>query len=214
MEFGDEPLDFQIPDVAEPIRGYRTWSVEYRESHSFGGPLSGPFRLTSSFGRGAWKPDDPVIAECGNSSIDSVDRKTRGRACGESPSRSKEGHYGYGCGIYSYRDPVRAASYHNPSSFKNSIWGEILMWGNVYEHEHGYRAQYACVSAIALMKNPWFVKMAEGLAKVYEVGLIYDLREISEEGKWNPLTRTLEATLSEADFLLDSSVNGHRLPYR
>jgi len=28
MEFGDEPLDFEIPDVAEPIVAYRTWAVD------------------------------------------------------------------------------------------------------------------------------------------------------------------------------------------
>jgi len=212
MEFGEEPLDFQIPDVAEPIVGYRSWLVEYQ------GPLglvdsdrtydipTGPYRVVSRFGREAWEPGVPAIAICGNMDIFSRDRVTRGLSCEASPSRSKEGHHGFGCGIYSYKDPCRSASYHNPRTFTMSVWGEILMWGNVYEHEHGYRAQYAWPSGFACMRDLRSIRVAEGLAEAYGVGLIPDLREMPEAGHWNPLTRTLEATISEVDYLLDHSI--------
>jgi len=215
MEFGEEPLDFQIPDVAEPIVGYRSWLVEHQGIFNRNGFVKmpcGPARLMSSFGHDFWEPGEAMVARCGNSQIAVQDRITKGRECDESPSRSKQGHHGFGCGIYAYKDPTRAAAYHNPASFKNAVWGEILMWGNVYEHEHGFRAQYAWPSAFASMKGVAFTMMAEALVECYEVGTILDMREIPEAGRWNPLTRTLEGTLTETDFLLDSSVTWRGLP--
>lgn len=200
MEFGDEPLDFQIPDVVEPIVGYRSWLAERRSSH----PSS--LRLTSSFGRDSWEPGEAKVAQCGNYRIFKEDRATRGISCSESPSRSKLGHHGFGCGIYAYKDPCRAAAYHDPARFGSSVWGEILMWGNVYEHEHGFRAQFAIPSAIACMRGYEFSEVAISLTKIYEVGLIPDTREIAEGGRWNPITRTLESTMTETDYLLDRSV--------
>lgn len=211
MEFGEEPLDFQIPDVAEPLVGYRSWLVEYSGLGSFLHPdgsvgLTLPSRIVSRFGREAWEPGVPAIAVCGNIDISSHDRITRGKPCDESPSRSREGHHGFGCGIYAYKDPTRAAAYHDPRNFASAIWGEILMWGNVYEHEHGFRAQYAWPSAFAYTRSVGHHEMANELAEIYGVGLISDLREMPEPGAWNSLTRTVEATINEVDYLLDHSI--------
>jgi len=188
MDFGEEPLDFLIPDVIEPIVGYRGWNVKgLQDSH-----VSPSVRVSSKLDIEIWEPGKDVVAVCANSLIPSIDSRTQGKDCGECPSPDSRAHYGFGCGIYAYRDPPMAAMNNDPMHLRGRIWGEVLMWGNVYEHEYGFRAQYAYPSAFAWTLGSRVEEVARALSKAYGVGLIHDARKVWERGQWNATTRVLE----------------------
>lgn len=149
--FRDEP-EIQVPDVAEPIRAYRSWSAD-------------GFVLSGTFGAD-WEPGGTLTATCRAGATCGCDyctmlaRNLKPHAC---PSPTSEGHGGHGCGIYGYLTPELLAA-HGPAATKPdgghdaamqaalvwmwaggtpAVWGEVEMWGRVMVHEGGYRAEHA-----------------------------------------------------------------------
>jgi len=55
-----------------------------------------------------------------------------------------------GCGLHAYKTMERAKSEYHSLSY-SMAYGEVALWGEVYEHEWGYRAQYAKVIKITDM---------------------------------------------------------------
>ena len=49
-------------------------------------------------------------------------------------------------GIYAYKSVLDLHNYGTPD--KISVTGTVDLWGEVYEHQHGYRAQYAAIASI------------------------------------------------------------------
>lgn len=64
-------------------------------------------------------------------------------------------------GIYAYKSILLL--HHYGSVENKSVTGTVDLWGDVYEHEHGYRAQYAAVSSID--DSPYYD--ADALRKLY-----------------------------------------------
>ena len=64
-------------------------------------------------------------------------------------------------GIYAFKSVLMLHEYGSPE--KGTVTGTVDMWGDVYEHERGYRAQYAAISSID--ESPYYD--ARGLRKLY-----------------------------------------------
>lgn len=161
-------LEQPIPDLIEPIVGYRYWEWDARGLRSY--------RKTE------WVPGQPLKAEClagGNQWIGT--RVPLGDNCGASPSdpykapeldaRFVDGittadlqkmstqdieaylkaeqqqhdpiHGEYGCGIYAYRTIEDAWGELHDLNAERHILGKVHLWGKVWPHEKGYRAEYA-----------------------------------------------------------------------
>jgi hypothetical protein len=80
----------------------------------------------------------------------------------------KFGHIGEGCGVYAYNEFERVLKSPLPSPLSSQIAvGEVYLWGQVYEYEHGYRAEFARVKALYGSNL-----IAQSLARIYGVPLI------------------------------------------
>lgn len=135
-----------VPDVPEPIVGYRAWTV--RAVTSKGQP---PFRLTGR-GGASWPLDAPLIAECVMNGLGPY-MGSQSEPCGQVPSLDAHLHNGYGCGIYAYRtlEDLIAHGWAGP----NMVWGTVALSGEVMEHEHGFRAAEGTpLSLIRLDRTP------------------------------------------------------------
>ena len=64
-------------------------------------------------------------------------------------------------GIYAYKSVLELHNYGSPDA--RHVSGTIDMWGEVYEHTRGYRAQYAAIASID--DSPYYD--AEALRKTY-----------------------------------------------
>lgn len=157
---GEETL--VIPDLAEPVEGWRCWKVN--------DPSLSPLVLLSPHQSTVWppvnRPENYVFRGEPRSYITAKCSGTFGSAqigphpC---PSPMRVGHNGMGCGIYAYKTiedlawdyPFtglrhRKHLHHEMSNllFGRTVWGKVLLWGDVYEHQYGYRAQYAQVKEL------------------------------------------------------------------
>jgi hypothetical protein len=127
--FKGEPVE--MPDLVEPIVGWRSWKFEYRNLASADVIVSK--KLIGHFSY-EWSPGVNV-ASC---------------ACGSTPSRSGAlidpstayVHAGFGCGFYFYKSLRDLAQDMHPCSGPIVV-GLAKGWGKVYEHERGYRTEFA-----------------------------------------------------------------------
>lgn len=156
----DEPSDeLVVPDVAEPIVAYRSWS---------GHPRSG----LRGYGGALWVPDGVTEARC-EPQRDYYDlysgRKRSKPVCVSAPCPPSEvgEHMGHGCGLYATKADT-AARYEQPDPEvpstdeygRYSVSGIVHLWGTYYEYSDGYRAQYGQVAAI-YDSGPWCEELAD-----------------------------------------------------
>jgi hypothetical protein len=123
-----EPL---LVDQREPIAGYRVWRVA-------NGRLLGPSR-----GAG-WPADGPLWAWCPRSSL--YDERPVPHARCE-------------CGIYAMRSAgslgrLVAAGPRVARSNPELVLGEVYLWGRVFEHDLGWRAEWARPAGLYLTWDP------------------------------------------------------------
>lgn len=157
--------------------GYRAWSVQRLLSpKEFDRLLQeavaaddlvavssvAPPRLVGA-GYVVWLPGVRAVATC--------------TAGGVTPCASPCREYGHGCGWYCWKDP---ADLYADGHFQRErggnplVYGEVAVWGRVYEHRLGYRGLYAYPQALWL--PPEYVHHgtpAEGAP--YERGAYEDL---------------------------------------
>jgi hypothetical protein len=124
-----------IPDLVEPIVGWRTWNAQSHQGNIFLGSL-----VWSEL----WHPGRRMGAECIGEA-----RTTRGRCCGK--YFTSELPVNCTCGIYAYRTykelieqrPCDQEFYRKPLWKSRVIHGEVNLWGRVIQGKLAYRAQYA-----------------------------------------------------------------------
>ena len=129
----------KIPDYMAPLTGWRVWNV------------AGPQLIARHVSNDGcvWPARKPMRAEC------------RGRT--DAPHRSaSECHVHYldgamppgtgitPCGIYSYKTPEMAWREEVSPDIMGVgpmlgtiVFGSVALWGRVFEHKDGYRAEYA-----------------------------------------------------------------------
>lgn len=155
IEFGDH--SDLIPDVIEPIVGYRlllipnTFDVENFYLRSFLGTV--------------WAPEEDVKASCYLQYLapHDVPSSPLNFVLEESPysdfileTESKHGiriqsHVGYGCGIYAYKtldECIKNGVYSLKLHRQQLVIAKVMLWGRVFEHEKGYRASNARIEEI------------------------------------------------------------------
>jgi hypothetical protein len=130
--------------LVEPIVAFRGW-------------LRSGDRLTSSGGRIEWKPSEPLVASHINYLYVSQSNQqwSFDNSC-ESPCEAWDPNNGYGCGIYGLKTKELLLDYLYP--FYNSdhmVLGEVYLWGKLYEHEMGYRAQFAYPKKLFYARNKY-----------------------------------------------------------
>ena len=137
----------EIPDLPEPVVGFRKWT------RMTNGDLAG-------WSNDIWVPGEDKEARCikltgwpaayafGSQPMNPWDESSMD-PCGVSPSPNGDNHAGMGCGIYAYRDAeTLAKNVRLVGSNPNVIVGLVLLWGNVYEHEVGWRSQFGAIHSI------------------------------------------------------------------
>lgn len=151
--FGE--LGIVIPDVPEPITGWREWTVEWDlhspalDNREWEWPVGPDATIVSGFDLRRWEPGRPFIAQCPHSRASLTDPNRfppyyrwdpLAVPCEACPSPTAEGHQGYGCGIYAYKALDR---FYLGSPRLGNVLGRVIVYGNVWEHDAGYRASRA-----------------------------------------------------------------------
>jgi hypothetical protein len=140
--------DTEIPTLTDPVVGWRIWLVLGDAPGAFG---AGPY-LCSIHQFSIWPPAEPLHARHW---IDDPDGEEypcwdhRMLACPEAPTHCF-------CGIYACNRPERMAEQLRSTDTGQMIIcaGAVALWGIVFCHENGYRAQYAYPQQPLLVFGP------------------------------------------------------------
>ena len=124
--------DFVVPDLIEPLIGYRSWTIRV---HPSGEP-----RLCSPYRRSIWEPREAHSARCGVTNWTSPIgiRPASAIAAGhDAPA------VGCTCGVHAWAS--RSASLMDAADTRGlrAVSGEIAMWGTVLRHKRGWRSEHA-----------------------------------------------------------------------
>lgn len=119
---GDQlPEHVPVPDLIEPLHGYRAWRLER---------TADGWALRSTSCEDLWPPRQAPAAGCRERCAAAV-----------SPEHSCS------CGWYAWRSERQAISHADAllgfGGCRYVVWGEIQAWGKVIEHELGLRAERA-----------------------------------------------------------------------
>lgn len=136
-----------VPDLMEPLLGWRYWLVEpvpQRRSR---------YHLMSAFNMESWLPNQPLQAvhHVYNSSTPTIVEYARESSCGGQPPCCMHVPGALpGCGIYAMRDPPPVLRL----SGSLVAWGRVSLWGRYALHRYGMRAQYAYPERIVEVMAP------------------------------------------------------------
>lgn len=140
----------EIPDYCEPLVGYRQWEIQVERVVIKENEAEAKYRVVStqllSRGRVLWPFLKPLKAEHHSGLyIDPCDCPTAEHVPSFTP----------GCGIYAFKTrDIQYQDFVAEVDFFGQRWmgiagrtvfaiGEVYLWGRIYEHKRGYRAQYA-----------------------------------------------------------------------
>lgn len=91
------------------------------------------------------------------------------------PMKAGEHHIRDGLGVYAFKDMSRVIQTVNnvagSGGREGVAFGTILLWGEIVEHEIGYRAEYAAIKSIDFICGPdsWLPEHSKDLRKLYKV---------------------------------------------
>jgi hypothetical protein len=116
-----------VPDLPAAIVAFRSWRWDAPWLRGVRG--------------GYWPRGEPLEATC---EVCESRRWRRHHGPPLLPSPTGEGHDSYGCGIYAFKSLADTLAPRGTTT----ILGEVHLWGRVYEHEVGWRAQFAQVKCL------------------------------------------------------------------
>lgn len=128
-----------VPDVIEPIVGYRAWRI------MVGTPLIESTLHSTTYRYNKWIPGETIKAVCG------YDHTENNKRCSLRKSLHHPPHKGGACGFYAYKEPDWRGIRGKVQAYYSIVLGEVELWGKIVEHEIGYRAQYARVKKLVQM---------------------------------------------------------------
>lgn len=151
----------EIPDLAEPLEAWRAWRIGlYR-----GQPALRSVRIQApTWARGTGVPMPTTVdgeggiywgvrgvearCLCIERTLDREEMPAFRWRRHDPPGPYREGNYtgGHGCGLYAMKDPGQLR--RSPWVQGAHVVGRCELGGRVWEHEFGYRAQYARVTAL------------------------------------------------------------------
>ncbi len=129
--------DFVVPDLVEPIVGYRSWTVRI---HPSGEP-----RLCSPYRRAAWSPGEAHRAHCSPEIVaTAIGFRNAGRPNGPHDAPGD----GCTCGVHAWRVAQTALLDAAGSRGLRAVTGDVALWGVVVRHERGWRDGQAYPTAL------------------------------------------------------------------
>lgn len=158
-------MEVTIPDLIAPIEAWRIWKV--------------PTFHDVSIYEWDWDREQPQLQSYngtvwGSRSVHAICRHLSDKNCRHAPCppSAKGDHMGEGCGIYAYNDRETAQDRFEGSCnsmFGPQVWvmGRVLLWGEVYEYEQGYRAEFAQVDAIVKKGSHNYPLLINTLHEIY-----------------------------------------------
>jgi hypothetical protein len=163
--------------VVGPLQAYRYWHARWHE----GKPV-----LQSLYSPTIWPPDAPLQAMCENSpgALAGWVRRLLLRPAAIHPAPT----WGCGCGIYGLlrlegeEYPELWPHMYQRGLFRHSVhvFGAVLLWGRVIQHEQGYRAEYG--RPVKLLTDPALLCGREMKSLLDAVAQRYALELVSEVG--------------------------------
>lgn len=125
-----------IPDRIAPIVGWRAWKITWGSART----SDDVFVLSSLHFDGAWKPGQPVVAQC---DIPKRRHMPNSCACELQPAPADNCR----CGLYAARELSSLEKYVAGapalSSGETLVVGRVALWGRVVVYDDGWRAQFA-----------------------------------------------------------------------
>lgn len=129
----------KIPDFSTPLTGWRSWEAHNGFLKSWGGvSIDGQFGNTVF-----WPPRKALEARCHDNNMKCCPHCNK--LLHEAPVSKCM------CGIYSFKtfDKMMAESYAViQRRLRTAAFGQIFIWGRVFEHQWGWRAQYGYPRAV------------------------------------------------------------------
>jgi hypothetical protein len=130
---------FQIPDYLSPIIAYRTWHLDTDGLKSLNMDLWLPGEAKkAACRRSGVVPIYPVNANANALLPSVVWNNAKGEWEEETPHEAPVD--GCTCGVYAAKNLAHLA---NIGYLGQGVHGEVYLWGRVWDHRLGYRAQYA-----------------------------------------------------------------------
>jgi hypothetical protein len=151
----------KIPGHISPIIGYRVWQWDAAGLRSLNGE--------------PWLPGRPLQAGC------------RASSCGTLVGRAEAAHGGHDapqanctCGVYA----AKSLEHLSKTGYQRyGIHGEVNLWGNVVEHEQGWRAQFAYPKNLFLPLEMMPIGMGSVESRLKTVAAYgCDIHVLGEEG--------------------------------
>lgn len=120
----------RVPDLAEPIMGWRAWRVCASDHYI----REGQTHLESPDQNTRWPASAPLQAQWCTHHQTETDRA------------------GCHCGINAYRtrEQMEASMY---TLSHGTVWGRVALWGEVREYEGGYRAEFAQIAELFISRH-------------------------------------------------------------
>ena len=122
---------FVVPDLIEPLLGYRSWTVRV---HPSGDPV-----LCSPYRRTIWEPRAAHDARCGVSTWTSP---IAVRPASHAPAGHDAPAEGCTCGVHAWRSEGAALLDAADTRGLRAVSGEVALWGAVLRHQRGWRAAH------------------------------------------------------------------------
>jgi hypothetical protein len=158
----------EVPTFSECVVGYRQWRVDAWQQLQ---PTSGHTN------HGGWIPGENV-AQCAYNCVAGEEELAKwvGIAPGFRHRPLLEPHApphkDCQCGLYARFDLATCDDRHQ-SDIYPLVGGAIAAWGDLEVHRDGFRAQRACVIALALTGEKKLDGLIEGIADFYEVPAVH-----------------------------------------
>lgn len=140
-----------VPDVVEPIVGYRAWRIE------------NDVLCSTTYRHNIWLPGKTLKAKC---SYDSTENNKR---CTLQHSLHHPPHKGGLCGFYAYNEPEWNIIKLKVGGCYSLALGEVELWGKIIEHEVGYRGQYARVKRVIKMAQADGTNLFQQISERYNI---------------------------------------------
>jgi hypothetical protein len=127
-----------IPDYLSPITGYRVWQWDRAGLRSLNGET--------------WRPGEPLEARCRFSEFGHWRRNGANLRPHDAP------HLKCTCGIYAIKSLEHL---RRPGYQRSLIYGQVLLWETIVEHQRGWRSQYAYPQTFLLPAQVLPVRLME-----------------------------------------------------
>ena len=127
-----------IPDYTSPITGYRVWQWDRAGLRSLNGKT--------------WQHGEPLEAKCRLSEFVHCRRHRAKLRPHDAPLLN------CACGIYASKSLEHL---RRPGYQRSLIYGQVLLWGTIVEHQRGWRSQYAYPQSFLLPPEVLPVRLME-----------------------------------------------------